>query len=68
MVEVPPPPVTVAWHISSASGGGACVQVAHTHEYLWVRDSKNPNGPSLGVTPEGWAVFIGEIQRNSFNC
>jgi uncharacterized protein DUF397 len=62
MVEVPPPPATASWQMSSVSGVNACVQVAHTQEYFWVRDSKNLLGPALGFTCEGWAVFIAGVQ------
>jgi len=66
MVEVPPPPATASWQMSSASGSGACVQAIRSHEYVWVRDSKNPLGPALGFTCEGWAVFIAGVQCDEF--
>lgn len=66
MVEVPPPPATVSWQMSSASGVGECVQATRSHGYVWVRDSKNPLGPALGFTREGWAVFIAGVQCDEF--
>jgi hypothetical protein len=70
MVEVPPPPPTACWRKSSASGntGTDCVQVARTHSYVWVRDSKDPLGPVLGFTHEEWAAFLDGVQRGEFAC
>jgi len=67
MVEVPPPPITASWQKSSATKAGACVQITRTHEHVWVRDSKNPLGPVLGFTGEGWAVFVVGVQRDEFD-
>lgn len=66
--EVPQPPATVYWQKSSASGaGGACVQITGTDAYVWVRDSKNPLGPFLGFTRDGWAAFLVGVQRDEFD-
>jgi hypothetical protein len=67
MVETSPPPDTTSWQKSSASGANACVQVIRTHEYVWVRDSKNRLGPALGFTREGWAAFLVGVQRDEFD-
>jgi hypothetical protein len=67
VVEVPPPPTAASWQQSSASGGGACVEVTRSHEHVWVRDSKNPRGPALGLTLEEWAVFLVGVQRGEFS-
>ncbi|MFE4493206.1 DUF397 domain-containing protein [Streptomyces niveus] len=50
-----------AWHKSSYSGsnGGECVQVAvGIPGIVPVRDSKNPTGPVLALTPTAWADFV----------
>jgi hypothetical protein len=64
VVEVPPPPNRVSWRKSSVSGDPRdnCVQVNRSREHVWIRDSKNPLGPALGFTLEGWAVFIVGVQ------
>jgi Domain of unknown function (DUF397) len=67
MIDVPQPPATVSWQQSSATGGGACVEVARTQEHVWVRDSKNPHGPALGLAREGWVAFLGGVQRDEFD-
>ncbi len=70
MVEVPPPPVTASWQQSSASGGEgtACVQVTRTRSNVWVRDSKDPRGPVLGLTAAAWTAFLGGVHRDEFSC
>ena len=47
------------WKKSSRSGGnGNCVEVAVLPSMVAVRDSKNPNGPALTFTRDGWATFV----------
>jgi hypothetical protein len=47
------------WRKSSYSSGGqqgSCVEVARgLPGIVTVRDSKDPHGPVLTVTPDGWA-------------
>ncbi|MFD9222182.1 DUF397 domain-containing protein [Streptomyces sp. NPDC060064] len=54
--------VAYDWHKSSYSGdeGGACVEVAAHPLAVHIRDSKNPTGPVLTVTPAAWATFVAE--------
>jgi hypothetical protein len=53
--------VAYAWRKSSHSGdnGGNCVEVAATPHTVHVRDSKNPTGPTLTLSPATWASFTG---------
>jgi len=68
MVEVPEPPSAAFWQKSNVSGpDGNCVEVARTHEHAWVRDSKHPRGPALGLTREEWAAFLVGVQRGEFD-
>jgi hypothetical protein len=67
VVEVPPPPATVSWRKSSASSDSGCVEVARTHEYVWVRDSNRPGGPIVGFTRQDWAVFLIGVRRGEFD-
>jgi hypothetical protein len=57
---------TPRWFKSSYSGnGGECVEVsAHlvANGQVPVRDSKDPSGPALTFSAQGWAAFIGEIK------
>ena len=69
MVQVPRPPTTASWQKSSTSGppDEECVQVVRSQGHVWVRDSKNPLGPVLGFTREGWAAFLIGVQRDEFD-
>ncbi|MGW2559981.1 DUF397 domain-containing protein [Streptomyces sp. NPDC001514] len=50
------------WFKSSYSGdeGGDCVEVAAHPTAVHIRDSKNPDGPVLTVSPATWAAFLSE--------
>ncbi|MEV4329146.1 DUF397 domain-containing protein [Streptomyces sp. NPDC049597] len=49
------------WRKSSYSGdtGGECLEVADLAPHIAVRDSKNPEGPVLTLTPAAFAAFVG---------
>lgn len=48
------------WFKSSYSDGegGQCVEVAPSPRAVRVRDSKNPGGPQLALSPGSWAAFL----------
>ncbi|MFF3498390.1 DUF397 domain-containing protein [Streptomyces sp. NPDC003247] len=48
------------WIKSSYSGADtpSCVEVAASLGTIHVRDSKNPHGPRLTLTPTTWAAFL----------
>ncbi|GAB3121534.1 DUF397 domain-containing protein [Streptomyces calidiresistens] len=49
------------WFKSSHSGpdGDSCVEVSTSRpEAVWVRDSKDPRGPRLSVSPTAWRAFV----------
>ncbi|MGH3430847.1 MAG: DUF397 domain-containing protein [Pseudonocardiaceae bacterium] len=49
----------IVWHTSSYSGnGGNCVQVAPTPGRVLVRDSKDPDGPTLAVPTTTWQALL----------
>ena len=51
----------LVWFKSSYSGGNdgnSCVELAVTPGTVHVRDSKNPAGPQLALTPESWTRFL----------
>jgi Domain of unknown function (DUF397) len=53
------------WRKSTRSGGngGDCVEVARNIPgVVAVRDSKNPHGTALTVTPDEWARFIARLK------
>jgi Domain of unknown function (DUF397) len=48
-----------------SSGNGACVEVARFGEAVAVRDSKNPDGPKLALSPAAWYAFTRTIKDGS---
>jgi hypothetical protein len=58
--------VAAVWRKSSRSGenGGMCVQVARLPHVVAVRDSKNPDGPALLLTPEAWRRFTAQLKHD----
>ncbi|HEX4061515.1 MAG TPA: DUF397 domain-containing protein [Streptosporangiaceae bacterium] len=55
------------WRKSTFSGnnGGQCVEIATvTGHVVVVRDSKNPHGPVLALTPEGWQGFTHQVKAD----
>ncbi|MFN2497356.1 MAG: DUF397 domain-containing protein [Pseudonocardiaceae bacterium] len=51
--------VEVGWHTSGYSvGRGNCVQVAPAPDTLLVRDSKDPDGPTLTISHPAWHAFL----------
>ncbi|AWN27506.1 DUF397 domain-containing protein [Streptomyces sp. NEAU-S7GS2] len=57
--------VAYDWHKSSYSSeqGGNCVEVAAHPATVHVRDSKDPQGPHLDVSPRAWAAFTSFAAR-----
>ncbi|MGW1224081.1 DUF397 domain-containing protein [Streptomyces sp. NPDC002530] len=55
------------WYTSSYSNnGGNCVQVATNLAptgTVPVRDSKNPTGPALALTPAAFTAFVAGLKR-----
>ncbi|MEV4379057.1 DUF397 domain-containing protein [Streptosporangium sp. NPDC049644] len=57
----------LTWYKSTLSGANTdnCVEVANlTGGGRAVRDSKNPNGPTLNFAPHAWRTFITSIKNN----
>lgn len=58
------------WRKSSYSGngGGNCVEVAcNLPRVVAVRDSKDPHGPVLTLTPGTWRDFIADVKAGRRN-
>jgi hypothetical protein len=61
----------IIWRKSSHSGtegGTQCVEVAglpgRTARAIAVRDSKNPDGPRLHLTPTQWSILLTTIKAS----
>jgi hypothetical protein len=52
--------VAYTWRKSSYSSGegGECVEVAVCPHTIHIRDSKNPTGPRLALSPTTWSAFL----------
>ncbi|MER6120258.1 DUF397 domain-containing protein [Streptomyces sp. NPDC001743] len=55
--------VAYDWQKSSYSGseGGQCVEIAAHPAAVHVRDSKDPEGPTLTLAPTTWTAFAAHI-------
>jgi hypothetical protein len=52
----------------SSSNGGNCVEVARNLPgIVAVRDSKDPQGPTLAFTPEDWRAFLDSARDGRFD-
>lgn len=60
-------PSSLRWRTSSFSGEGNCVEVASDGVNVLLRDSKNPAGPRLTLTPGAWTAFLAAIRDGEFN-
>ncbi|MDI3408435.1 DUF397 domain-containing protein [Streptomyces cavernicola] len=58
--------VAYDWRKSSysASHGAECVEIATHPTAIHIRDSKNPDGPVLTVSPETWTAFAHKAGRS----
>jgi hypothetical protein len=58
------------WRKSTRSNGqgGACVEVAlNLPGIVALRDSKNPQGAALVLTPADWKAFLSGIRNGEFD-
>ncbi|OIJ99724.1 DUF397 domain-containing protein [Streptomyces colonosanans] len=56
------------WQKSSYSGGGqgdACVEVAHRHTHIAIRDSKVPARASLSIPTGAFTAFIEALKDDT---
>ncbi|MFC6884742.1 MULTISPECIES: DUF397 domain-containing protein [Actinomadura] len=55
------------WRRSSRSGtsGGDCVEVAALARNIGVRDSKDPEGPRLALSPDAWRTLVERLKHDA---
>lgn len=71
MTTSPSAKPALAWVKSSYSNtdGGNCVEWAPSgaaNGTVPVRDSKNPDGPTLTFDTQAWAAFVDAVRRGEF--
>ncbi|TDE35500.1 DUF397 domain-containing protein [Actinomadura sp. 6K520] len=47
----------------SSDQGDACVEVARFPEVVGVRDSKDPDGPKLLLTPDAFRTVLNDLKH-----
>jgi Domain of unknown function (DUF397) len=58
----------LAWRKASRSAAnGECVEVALTHAYIAVRDSKNPTGDILMYSARTWRSFLQDAKGGALD-
>lgn len=57
----------IIWRKSSASNSGNCVEVAFAEGMVLFRDSKNPDGDVLAISPTAWTAFVRHIRSSDFD-
>ena len=59
----------LTWHKSrySSDQGGNCIEVAKLEKHRAIRDSKEPAGPVLTITPAQWSAFTTAVQADQFD-
>lgn len=62
-------PLRAPWRKSSRSGdqAGGCVEVANADGSVFLRDSRDPSGPVLGVPSEDWSAFLAALRDGAFD-
>jgi len=63
-------PVNAVWRKSSESentGSGTCVEVSASSAAVGVRDSKNPYGAVLMLSPTQWHNLIRGVKHGEFD-
>jgi Domain of unknown function (DUF397) len=69
VTTIPDASTLTAWRKSSYSnnGEGACIEVADGyHAGIPVRDSKDPQGPALVFSVDGWISFVSAVKDGAF--
>lgn len=57
----------VTWRRGRLCADSACVEVAAGTDRIYLRDSKDPDGATLGFTRAEWAAFLGSAKEGDFD-
>lgn len=66
MISLKPPAGSI-WRKASFSGNNGCVEVADTSDHVWVRDTKDREGPVLAFTRSEWTAFLAGVRAGEFD-
>ncbi len=58
---------SLTWRTSLSCDGGACVEVAADRNIIMIRNSRQPGGPLIEYSPEGWHEFVSGIKNGDFD-
>ncbi len=58
---------TRQWTKSSRSESGGCVEVGMEADSVWVRNSTDPDGPSICFFYREWSAFLDGVRRGKFD-
>jgi hypothetical protein len=60
------PPAGASWRKATASGSNGCVEITDTAAHVWVRDSKDRQGPVLFFSRREWTAFLDGARNGEF--
>lgn len=58
----------IAWRKSTASGNEGCVEVAVVERSVLIRDSANPDGVVLRLSPTVWSAFLERARGKDYGA
>ena len=57
----------IEWRRAARCDTGACVEVAHLDEVYLIRNSHDPDGPTLSFTGPEWQAFTVGVRAGDFD-
>lgn len=56
------PQAEIPFRVSTYCNNGSCVSVGMHDGRIYVRDTKETNGPILGFSPAEWTEFLSSVK------
>lgn len=60
-------PEVLQWRVSRTCEGGACVGVASRNEVVFIKNTRNPEGPVSEFTTDEWRHFLAGVKLGHFD-
>lgn len=57
---------SLVWRRPAQCSSSTCVEVAVSPDGVYLRDGKDPAGPTLSFTPEEWREFVAAVTAGEF--